>query len=254
MKLTFLGTGTSQGIPVIGCDCTTCRSADARDKRLRTAAHIEMNGIQLVFDCGPDFRQQMLANSISHLDAILMTHEHNDHIIGLDDVRPLNFKQGIDMPIYGLSRTLGELKNRFAYAFETRPYPGAPRLKLKEIKPFQKFKVNKLDVLPLDIRHGELLILGYRVGPVCYITDAKSVPDATLNEIINVPVLVINALRHRHHNTHFNLDEALEFIAQVRPERAYLTHLSHLFPPYKLLQQELPENVYVAHDRLTVEL
>jgi len=254
MKLTFLGTGTSQGIPVIACGCSTCSSPDPRDKRLRTSAYLEVENSKLVFDCGPDFRQQMLNNGLDHVDAILMTHEHNDHIIGLDDLRPMNFRQGIDMPIYGLERTLDELKLRFAYAFEKRPYPGAPRFNLFPIEALKSFSFQDIDILPLDIHHGNLPILGFKIGSLCYITDAKTVPERSVEKIKNSKVLVINALRHRHHNTHFSLDEALAFIEKVNPERAYLTHLSHLFPPYEALKNELPKNVFVAYDGLSVAI
>jgi phosphoribosyl 1,2-cyclic phosphate phosphodiesterase len=254
MKLTFLGTGTSQGIPVIGCDCATCRSTDPRDKRLRTAAHLEAEGKRFVFDCGPDFRQQMLNKGFDHVDAILMTHEHNDHIIGLDDVRPLNFRQKIDMPIYGLKRTLDELEKRFAYAFEDRPYPGAPRFQLIPIKALESFQLQGVEILPLNILHGDLPILGYRIGGLCYITDAKSIPEKSFSRIQNCQVLVVNALRHRHHNTHFNLEEALAFIDKVQPQKAFLTHLSHLFPPYEKLETELPKNVHLAYDGLCVDV
>lgn len=252
MKLTFLGTGTSQGIPVIGCDCATCRSEDPRDKRLRTSAFLEVNGKNFSFDCGPDFRQQMLANGFDHLDGILMTHEHNDHIIGLDDVRPLNFRQKMHMPIYGLKRTLSELSSRFAYAFEVRPYPGAPRFELINIRPFQLFQAAGIDVMPLEIMHGNLPILGYKIGRLCYITDAKTIEDSSFMHIKKCKVLVINALRHREHYTHFNLEEALAFIEKAQPEKAYLTHLSHHFPPFEELQKELPENVHIAYDGLSV--
>jgi phosphoribosyl 1,2-cyclic phosphate phosphodiesterase len=252
MKLTFLGTGTSQGIPVIGCNCRTCRSTDPRDKRLRTSAYLEVRGKAFSFDCGPDFRQQMLSNGFDHLDGILMTHEHNDHIIGLDDVRPLNFRQRMNMPIYGLERTLNELKTRFAYAFAANPYPGAPRFELIPIAPLEPFTASGIDVMPLEILHGDLPILGFRIGNLCYITDAKTIPPRSFDIIKKCKVLVINALRHHEHNTHLNLDEALAFIEKVQPERAFLIHLSHHFPPFTTLERELPANVFLAYDGLSV--
>lgn len=254
MRLTFLGTGTSQGVPVIGCKCPTCRSTDPRDKRLRTAAYLEVEGKRIAFDCGPDFRQQMLNNGFDHVDAILMTHEHNDHIIGLDDVRPLNFRQKMDMPIYGLQRTLDELENRFAYAFEERPYPGAPRFELIPIEAQKTFKLQGLHILPLNILHGNLPILGFRLGGLCYLTDAKHIPEESFTRIQHCQVLVVNALRHRHHNTHFNLEEALAFIEKAQVEKAYLTHLSHHFPPFTALEKELPENVFLAYDGLSIDM
>jgi phosphoribosyl 1,2-cyclic phosphate phosphodiesterase len=253
MNLTFLGTGTSQGIPIIGCECRTCCSADPRDKRLRTSAMVSVNGKNFIFDCGPDFRQQMLTNEFDQLDGILMTHEHNDHIIGLDDVRPLNFRQRMHMPIFGMERTLNELKARFAYAFEEDPYPGAPRFKLHAIEAFIPFKLEGIEIMPIEIMHGDLPILGYKIEDLCYITDAKTISEKAAKYIENCKVIVINALRDHYHNTHFNLEEALNFIAKIQPERAYLVHLSHHFPPIEELQHLLPQNVAVAYDGLIVE-
>ena len=252
MRFTFLGTGTSQGIPVIGCGCAACRSTDPKDKRLRTSGYLQHEGKSLLFDCGPDFRQQMLQNGFDRLDGILLTHEHNDHIIGLDDVRPLNFRQKIHMPIYGLKRTLDELETRFAYAFETRPYPGAPRLELFPIQANEPFHLNGLKILPLEILHGDLPVLGFRIGGFCYITDAKSIPEVSFQQIQGCHTLVVNALRFHQHNTHFSFEEALAFIEEIRPKRAYLTHLSHIFPPHEILSKQLPQNVFIGYDGLSV--
>lgn len=254
MKFIFLGTGTSQGIPVIGCDCPVCRSTDSRDRRLRTSGMLQTESGHFLFDCGPDFRQQMLKNGLDQVDAILLTHEHNDHIIGLDDVRPINFRQKRHMPIYGLPRTLEELKTRFAYAFEERPYPGAPRLDLIPARADESILINGLSILPLEIFHGDLPILGFRIGSFCYVTDAKTVPQNSVERMKGCDTLVINALRLQGHPTHFSLDEALEFIRLIRPHRAYLTHLSHAFPVHELLEKTLPENVFAAYDGLVVEL
>jgi len=254
MRLIFLGTGTSQGVPVIGCNCTVCRSDDARDKRLRTSIFIEADENHFVIDCGPDFRQQLLNNDISKVDAILMTHEHNDHVIGLDDVRPLNFRQKKDMPIYGNIRTLDELRIRFDYAFKARPYPGAPRLELIPIEHFYEFEYNGTIVESFEVMHGYLPILAYKIGDLVYITDAKSIPERSMELIKGCKVLVINALRPRPHKTHFSLDEALAMIEKIQPERAYLTHMSHLFPPFTELEKTLPKNVFLSYDGLEVKV
>jgi len=254
MKICFLGTGTSQGIPVIGCDCPTCTSNDPKDTRLRTAGYVEQDETSFLIDCGPDFRQQMLQNKIKRLDAVLISHEHNDHVIGIDDLRPLNFNQKMDMPIYGNKRVLDELKFRFAYAFAERPYPGVPRLNLMSVKAYDSFNINELQVESLEIMHGKLPILGFKTEDLVYITDAKTVPEKTIEKIRKCKVLVINALRYKEHNTHFSLQEALDFIKLIEPERAYLTHLSHHFPPAAQLEKELPTNVFIAYDGLWVDL
>lgn len=252
MKLTFLGTGTSQGIPIIGCPCVNCNSIDPRDKRTRTAAYIEWNDLHLLIDCGPDFRQQMLNNGLSKVDAVLLTHEHNDHLIGLDDVRPINYLQGKDMPVYGLERVIRELKLRFAYAFEDRPYPGVPKLTPKVIEKETDFFIQDKKIIPLTVFHGKLEILGFRFDDLVYLTDVKTIPELSLEKVKNCKILVISALRYQEHSTHLNLEEALEYIRIIRPERAFLTHLSHKFPPHNMFSGQLPENVYVAYDGLSV--
>ena len=254
MKITFLGTGTSQGVPIIGCDCLTCRSVDPRDKRLRTSAIIEKEDKKVLIDCGPDFRQQMLNNAFEKLDGVLITHEHNDHVIGMDDLRPLNFRQKINMPIFGSERTLSELKIRFSYAFDEKPYPGAPRLSLIPVLPGEEFEIENILIKPFEVMHGQLPILGFRMENLCYITDAKSIPEKSMEAIENCKVLVINALRYHDHRTHFTLNEALEFIKEINPQKAYLTHLSHLLPPYQKLEKELPENVIAAYDGLQITI
>jgi len=252
MKLSFLGTGTSQGIPIIGCPCANCNSIDPRDKRTRTAAYLEWDELHLLIDCGPDFRQQMLNNGLSKVDAVLLTHEHNDHLIGLDDVRPINYLQGKDMPVYGLERVIHELKLRFAYAFEDRPYPGVPKLTPVVIEKETDFFIQDKRIIPLTVFHGKLEILGFRFDDLVYLTDVKTIPKGSLEKISNCKILVISALRYQEHSTHLNLEEALEYIRIIRPERAFLTHLSHKFPPHNMFSGQLPENVYVAYDGLSV--
>ncbi len=252
MKLIILGTGTSQGIPIIGCPCQTCTSVDPRDKRTRTSAYLEWDGLKLLIDCGPDFRQQMLANGLQNLDAVLLTHEHNDHLIGLDDIRPINFLQGKDMPVFGLDRVIRELKLRFCYAFEEKPYPGVPRLTPLTIDQNEAFYIQNKKIIPIPVFHGDLEILGFRFGDMVYLTDVKSIPPTSLELIRNCKVLVINALRYQFHNTHLNLDEAVSFIREIRADRAFLTHLSHKFPPHGVFSGQLPEGVFAAYDGLTI--
>ena len=252
MIITFLGTGTSQGVPVIGCTCPVCTSSDPRDQRLRTSLHLALEGRSYVIDIGPDFRQQMLRTNIDHLDGILLTHEHNDHVSGLDDVRPYNFRQGVDMPIYGTSHVLKELQVRFAYAFEAEPYPGSPRLALQPIDSERPFSLNGIDVQPIPVWHGRLPVLGFRIGDFTYITDAKTIPESSRALIRGSRVLVLNALRQKPHYSHFHLAEALEVAADLGAEHTYLTHASHLLGSYREIAQTLPAGVSLAYDGLQV--
>lgn len=253
MRITILGSGTSQGIPVIGCDCTVCRSADPRDKRLRVSAKVEVGGKTLVIDCGPDFRQQMLASDTCSLDALLITHEHNDHIIGMDDVRPFNFKQNQEMPVYAHPRVAAELQQRFAYVFAQERYPGAPAVRLVHIHRDQPFSVLGVPVLPIEVLHGRLPVLGFRIGQFTYLTDVKTISPHELDKVRGTDTLVINALHHAPHYTHLNLEEALGLIAQIAPRRAYLTHMSHRMGLHAALAAQLPPGVQPAHDGLTFE-
>lgn len=208
----------------------------------------------IVVDSGPDFRQQMLRTGINHLEAVLLTHEHNDHIVGIDDVRPFNFRSGKDMPVYGLARVLDELKDRFEYIFSTDPYPGRPRLKTIVIEPFESLNVGDINILPLDILHGTLPVLGYRFGDFTYITDAKTFPPSTLQAISGTKILVLNTLHHREHHSHLNLMQALDIIDVVKPDRAYFTHLSHEMGLYDEVQSNLPKNVFIAYDGLSINV
>lgn len=247
-----MGTGTSQGIPVIGSDDPVCKSADPRDSRLRVSVWIHDENHSLVIDCGPDFRQQMLACGCSKIDAILFTHEHSDHTAGLDDIRPFNFKQGA-MPVYAHRRVLDNLKKRFDYIFETEnKYPGAPSVKPVEVVNNQPFSVNGRTIIPIEVMHGRLQAFGYRIDDFAYLTDVKTIADAEIEKLSGLEVLVVNALREAPHATHFNLDEALQFIEKIKPRRAYLTHISHTMGFHEAVQQRLPDGVFLAFDNLEI--
>lgn len=253
MNITFLGTGTSQGVPVIGCTCEVCRSLDHRDKRFRTSLHLEIDEKSIVFDTGPDFRQQMLRESIPRLDAVVYTHEHKDHTAGLDDIRPFNFKQQTDIPIFGTPRVLHQIKAEFAYIFAAKKYPGVPRVLVEEIKN-QPFEVLGIPFTPIQVMHYKLPVFGYRIKDFTYITDAKFIAPSEIKKIEGSKVLVLNALQIKQHISHFTLEEALDLIAYIKPEKAYLTHISHKLGQHQKVQQQLPKNVELAFDGLKVSL
>lgn len=254
MKVYFLGTGTSQGIPIIGSSHPVCLSADFKDKRLRVSVWIHWDNHSYVIDCGPDFRQQMLTSNCQKVDGILYTHEHSDHTAGLDDIRPFNFKQG-EIPIYAHQRVIDNLKLRFDYVFKTEnKYPGAPSVKCIEVINNHPFAIGDKTAIPVNVMHGDLPVFGYRIDDFAYLTDVKTVAESEIAKLKNLKVLVVNALREMPHNTHFNLQEALDFIALVKPEKAYLTHISHLMGFHEEVQQKLPENVYLAYDNLEITL
>ena len=253
MKITFLGTGTSQGIPVIGSQHPVCLSNNSKDKRLRVSVLIEWDDNVYVIDCGPDFRQQMLSNACEKIDGILFTHEHADHTAGLDDIRPYFFRQG-DIPIYAHKRVIGELKRRFDYIFKTEnKYPGAPNVVINEVEN-KPFKLANLEVTPINGMHFNLQVFGFRLDKFAYLTDMKTIDDVEIEKLKNLDVLVVNALREAPHISHFNLEEALSFIDKVKPKRAYLTHISHLLGFHDEVQQKLPENVFLAYDNLQITI
>ena len=253
MKITFLGTGTSQGVPVIGCECEVCRSLDYRDKRLRSSVHIQAGNQSLIIDTGPDFRQQMLRENIKHLDAVLFTHAHKDHIAGLDDVRAYNFLQQSDMPLYGRQEALEQIKVEFYYAFEKDKYPGIPQLRLHEISE-ESFSINGIAVTPLPVMHMKLPVLGFRIGNFSYITDANFISDATYEKLKGTEILVLNALQKEKHLSHFNLEEALNEVKKIGAAKTYFTHISHKLGKHKIIEKELPESVALAYDGLTIML
>ncbi len=253
MQITLLGTGTSQGVPVVGCDCATCLSDDPRDHRLRTAAYVEVGEIKLLIDAGPDLRQQLLNNRITQIDAILVTHEHKDHLAGLDDIRPVYFMRKQPMDIYSLQRVLNVIRKDFDYAFKANPYPGAPAFNLHNVRD-DNFAVNGVEIQPIHVRHLTLPILGYRIGKLAYITDASFIAESELKKLTGLDVLVINALRIKEHYSHFNLEQALNIIKLLQPNRAYLTHISDKMGRYAEVAPLLPDNVFLGVDgmRITV--
>ncbi len=254
MKITFLGTGTSQGIPVIGSDHPVCLSTNTKDKRLRVSVLISWDNYNYVIDCGPDFRQQMLTNNVTSLDGILFTHEHSDHTSGLDDIRPFFFRQG-DIPIYAHKNVVDSLKRRFDYIFtEENKYPGAPTVAINYIENNEPFQISDTEVVPIKAFHASLEIFGFRVKDFVYLTDVKTVPEEELIKLKGVKVLVVNALREAPHHSHFNLEEALAFVAKVKPQKAYFTHISHLLGFHDEVEAKLPKNVHLAYDNLVLEL
>lgn len=254
MKVYFLGTGTSQGIPIIGSQHPVCRSTNFKDKRLRVSILISWQNYSFVVDCGPDFRQQMLASKCDKVDGIIFTHEHSDHTAGIDDIRPFNFRQG-EIPVYAHHRVIENLNKRFEYVFETvNRYPGAPSVKTIEVHNNVPFEIGNKVAIPVNVMHGDLQVFGYRIDDFAYLTDVKTIEDIEIAKLQGLKVLVVNALREEAHNTHFNLEEALNFIALVKPDKAYLTHISHLLGFHEEVQKQLPPNVFLAFDNLEITL
>ena len=259
IKLTFLGTGTSQGVPVIGCECEVCQSADERDKRLRTSAMIESEDCRIVIDAGPDFRQQMLRTRVRRIDAILLTHEHKDHTGGLDDVRAFNF---VDYPkaiypvdIYATHRTAECIRKDFDYAFAQNKYRGVPEMRLHEFEPCEPFRVKELEIIPIRGKHSERFdVTGYRIGRLAYMTDFKELVAGEEEKLQGVDTLVVNALRFEPHYSHFNVEEAVALARKIAPRRTYLTHMSHDIGLYAQTNPQLPEGIELAYDGLQIEI
>ena len=253
MKVTLLGTGTSQGVPIIGSDHPVCKSSDPKDKRLRVSVLLEWGDNTYVIDCGPDFRQQMLTNNVTNIDGILYTHEHNDHVIGLDDVRPFYFKQG-DISVYAHQRVMNELKKRFEYVFATKnKYPGAPTID-ENIISNESFQLGQKEIVPINVYHGKLQVFGFRIEDFAYVTDAKYIADEELEKLKGVRVLILNALRKEEHKTHLNLDQAIEVAQKVGAEQTYFTHISHHMGFHNEVEKELPDNIHLGYDNLQIEV
>ena len=253
MRITFLGTGTSMGVPIIGCPCNVCQSADVRDKRLRTSVLVETQGKTIVIDTGPDFRQQMLRHEVRVLDAVVFTHEHKDHLAGLDEVRAYNFLNEMVMPVYATPRVQKAIRREFAYIFEEPKYPGIPQIELIEFGN-APFEVAGVPFLPVEVFHHKLQVFGFRIGDFVYITDANRIDEAERQKIRGCKVLVLNALRREAHISHFTLEQALEVVRDLQPEQAYFTHISHQMGLHEDVQGELPGGVFIAFDGLVVEM
>lgn len=249
MKLIFLGTGTSTGNPEIGCHCEVCTSKDPRDWRLRASILVETEGKKILIDCGPDFRWQMLSNRIEHLDAVLITHEHYDHVGGLDDLRPFCREKGVD--IYAEDYVAEAIRTRIPYAFRAHKYPGVPKLELHPV-PLHPFEVAGVRIIPIRVMHGKLPIYGYRIGNMAYLTDVKSIPEEEYARLEGLDVLVLDALRAEPHPSHESLGEALAQVERIRPKETYLIHMSHRIGLHALVEKELPPHIHYAYDGLTV--
>lgn len=250
--VTFLGTGTSTGVPVIACNCDVCRSEDPRDRRYRTSAMLSIGNTNIVIDCGPDFRMQMLDNKVENIDAVLFTHAHRDHIAGLDDIRAFNYILNKNINVYGTHETLEAIKAQFPYIFTGR-YFGAPQITLNTIDD-KPFTISGIEFNPIQVMHMDLHITGYRIGDFTYITDANQIDACELDKARGSKVIVLNALRNSRHVSHFSLNEALAILNDLKPERAYLTHISHFLGLQEVIEQKLPANVRLAYDNLVIEV
>lgn len=255
MKIYFLGTGASQGIPIIGSQDPVSLSTDKKDKRLRSSITVYWDEVTLQIDCGPDFRQQMLESKCSGIDAILMTHQHADHTAGLDDIRPFCFMQKKSMDIYADKRTIASLHQRFDYIFEKENrYPGAPSAESYEIEAFKKFTVKNKVIEPILVYHGNLPILGYKMENFAYLTDVKTLPKQSIQALKGIEVLVVSALKNEQHPTHSNLSEALALIEEISPKKAYITHISQGLGFHDFISKNLPKHVFLAYDNLQIEI
>ncbi|MFD1144406.1 MBL fold metallo-hydrolase [Larkinella insperata] len=253
MIVTLLGTGTSSGVPLIGCTCDVCRSIDFRDKRLRTSVHLAVGGKSFVIDTGPDFRQQMLRTGIRHLDAVVFTHEHKDHTAGLDEVRAYNFLQGQDIPVYARQRVLTQLQTEFAYIFAEKKYPGIPRIQLNAIDN-EAFEIEGVWFTPIDVLHHRLPVFGYRIQDFTYLTDLNYISEQELEKVYGTQVLLLDALQIEPHISHFTLNQAIALVERIQPEKAYFIHISHKLGLHREVEKRLPESIRLGYDGLKITL
>lgn len=253
VKLTFLGTGTSQGVPIIACKCPVCLSKNSKDKRLRTSVLIHVDGQNIVIDSGPDFRYQMLRAKVDNISAILFTHEHKDHTAGLDDIRAFNWVNKEAVNIYAEKRVQESLKQEFSYVFAEFKYPGIPQMNLIDVNG-DPFNINGTRIQPIRVMHLKLPVYAYRIGNLAYITDANYISPEEKDKLRGLKVLVVNALRKEKHISHYSLSEALALVEELKPEKAYFTHISHQMGFHEQVEAELPENVFLAYDNLEIEV
>ncbi|MBL7884222.1 MAG: MBL fold metallo-hydrolase [Bacteroidia bacterium] len=253
MKVTFLGTGTSQGVPIIACNCIVCTSSNAKDKRLRTSILIEINGKSFVVDTGPDFRQQMLREEVKNIDAVLFTHEHKDHTAGFDDIRAFNFIHQKKMEVYASVRVQEAIRREFAYIFSDFKYPGIPEINLHLLEN-KLINIQGVDIMPIEVLHYKLPVFGFRIGDFTYITDANFIADIEKEKIKGTKVLVLNALRKESHLSHFTFEEAIKLVHELKPEKAYFTHISHQLGLHDDVQKELPSMIELAYDGLKISV
>lgn len=254
MKIRVLGSGTSQGVPVIACNCEVCTSDDPKDNRLRTSILVESDSTTVVIDTGPDFRAQMLASHVQNLDAVLFTHEHKDHVAGLDDVRAFNFKQkGKAMKVYATPRVQEALKREFAYVFDDNPYPGIPKIELLDLGD-EQIKIGDLEFEPINVMHYKLPVKAFRIKDFAYVTDANYISEQEKEKLKNLKVLILTALRIEKHISHYNLEEAIELIKELKPQKAYFTHISHLMGKHKKVEELLPPDMHLCYDGLEIKL
>lgn len=254
IKLTFLGTGTSTGVPVISCDCQVCTSSNIKDKRLRTSAMIEVNGTVIIIDCGPDFRYQMIKADVQDIHALLFTHEHRDHIAGIDDIRAFNYVLNKPVDVFATEQVMDSIRTQFPYIFNNNGYFGAPKINVHTIESNSNFYIQGIEVTPIEAMHDQLPVLGFRIGDLTYITDASYIEDKEIEKIKGTKALVINALRNSKHISHFSLEQAVEIAMKAEAENVYFTHMSHFIGLHDRVNEQLPKNMQLAYDGQVVLL